>query len=32
MDIFIESGEDISMPSDVREINVTNMAGSHWNK
>jgi len=29
---FPESGEASSMPSDVREINVTNMAGSHGNK
>ena len=29
---FSESGEGISMPSQVREINVTNMAGSHGNK
>ena len=29
---FPESGESTSMPSDVREINVTNMAGSHGNK
>ena len=29
---FPESGEGSSMPSDVREINVTNMAGSHGNK
>ena len=29
---FPESGEGTSMPSDVREINVTNMAGSHGNK
>ena len=27
-----ESGEGTSMPSQVREINVTNMAGSHGNK
>ena len=30
--IFPESGEGASMPSQVREINVTNMAGSHGNK
>lgn len=29
---FPESGEGTSMSSDVREINVTNMAGSHGNK
>ena len=29
---FSESGEGTSMPSDVREINITNMAGSHGNK
>ena len=29
---FSEFGEGTSMPSDVREINVTNMAGSHGNK
>ena len=29
---FPESGEGTSMPSDVREINITNMAGSHGNK
>ena len=29
---FPESGESTSMPSQVREINVTNMAGSHGNK
>ena len=29
---FQESGEGTSMPSDVREINITNMAGSHGNK
>ena len=29
---FLESGEGTSMPSDVREINITNMAGSHGNK
>ena len=29
---FTESGEGTSMPSQVREINVTNMAGSHRNK
>ena len=29
---FPESSEGISMPSDVRKINVTNMAGSHGNK
>ena len=29
---FPESGEGTSMPSQVREINVTNMAGSHGNK
>jgi len=29
---FTESGEGTSMPSQVREINVTNMAGSHGNK
>ena len=29
---FSESGEGTSMPSDVREINNTNMAGSHGNK
>ena len=29
---FPESGEGASMPSQVREINVTNMAGSHGNK
>ena len=28
---FPESGEGISMPSQVREINATNMAGSHGN-
>ena len=31
-DFFPESGEGASMPSQVREINVTNMAGSHGNK
>ena len=31
-DFFLESGEGASMPSQVREINVTNMAGSHGNK
>lgn len=31
-DFFLESGEGASMPSQVREINVTNMAGSHRNK
>lgn len=31
-DFFTESGEGASMPSQVREINVTNMAGSHGNK
>lgn len=31
-DFFSESGEGASMPSQVREINVTNMAGSHGNK
>ena len=31
-DFFPESGEVASMPSQVREINVTNMAGSHGNK
>ena len=31
-DFFLESGEGTSMPSQVREINVTNMAGSHGNK
>jgi len=31
-DFFLESGEGASMPTDVREINVTNMAGSHGNK
>ena len=31
-DFFPESGEAASMPSQVREINVTNMAGSHGNK
>ena len=31
-DFFPESGESASMPSQVREINVTNMAGSHGNK
>ena len=31
-DFFRESGEGASMPSQVREINVTNMAGSHGNK
>jgi hypothetical protein len=31
-DFFAESGEGASMPSQVREINVTNMAGSHGNK
>ncbi len=29
---FPESGEGTSMPSEFREINVTNMAGSHGNK
>tara|TARA_B100001079_G_C16334815_1_gene480825 strand:+ start:517 stop:888 length:372 start_codon:yes stop_codon:yes gene_type:complete len=29
---FPESGEATSMPSQVREINATNMAGSHGNK
>tara|TARA_Y100000591_G_scaffold280529_1_gene259824 strand:+ start:410 stop:592 length:183 start_codon:yes stop_codon:yes gene_type:complete len=29
---FPEPGEGTSMPSQVREINVTNMAGSHGNK
>ena len=29
---FPESSEGTSMPSDVRKINVTNMAGSHGNK
>ena len=29
---FPESGEGTSMPSQVREINATNMAGSHGNK
>ena len=29
---FPESREGTSMPSDVREINITNMAGSHGNK
>ena len=29
---FPESVVDTSMPSDVREINITNMAGSHGNK
>ena len=31
-DFFPESGEGASTPSQVREINVTNMAGSHGNK
>ena len=31
-DFFPESGEGASMPSQVRERNVTNMAGSHGNK
>ena len=31
-DFFPKSGEGASMPSQVREINVTNMAGSHGNK
>ena len=31
-DFFLESGEGASMPSQIREINVTNMAGSHGNK
>ena len=31
-EFFPESGEGASMPSQVREINVTNMAGSHGNK
>ena len=31
-DFFPESGEGASMPSQIREINVTNMAGSHGNK
>ena len=31
-DFFPEFGEGASMPSQVREINVTNMAGSHGNK
>ena len=31
-DFFLESSEGTSMPSQVREINVTNMAGSHGNK
>ena len=31
-DFFLESGEGASMPSQAREINVTNMAGSHGNK
>ena len=31
-DFSPESGEGASMPSQVREINVTNMAGSHGNK
>ena len=31
-DFFPESGEGASMPSQVRGINVTNMAGSHGNK
>ena len=29
---FPESGEATSMPSQVRELNATNMAGSHGNK
>ena len=31
-DFFLESGEGASMPSQVRAINVINMAGSHGNK
>ena len=31
-DFFLESGEGASMPSQVREINAPNMAGSHGNK